>query len=428
MQKSHIRSNKLNTIIKKLYDVHPNKSVEQLFEIFTKLNHNFDDNIYNLFFIHARNISDIDDIIKLCKMNSINFQEAMYATIIKSYCSKLEVIKSEKIFNKMKLNKIKLKQRTYTHFIKMYNTLQYYDKLLDIYIQIKSNDIKLLIEDYIYLFDAFFKLSNIEFANKVLEDMQGNNICFNKNNLNKFKEIFKNNDVFKLTTISKKGLCNINKYVLKLIDITAEQRLNMILSFDIEINDNKLKLFKKFKKWLYNTKNINVIIDGANVGYFNNRPNKGNIINFKQIENIRKTLSKLGYNIIIILHQRHTQNMNESQKNLYNFWKNNNSLYCTPIGMNDDIFWLYASLYLSAYIITNDRMRDHKFNILDNHIQRWKNKYIIKYDFKNTKPTLYFPNNYSETLQNIDQIYWYFPFKIDQNKLQWFFICLDNLM
>ena len=132
MQKSHIRSNKLNTIIKELYDLYPEKSVEQLFEIFTKLNHNFDDNIYNLFFIYSRNISDIDDIIKLCKINSINFKEAMYATIIKSYCSKLEVIKSEKIFNKMKLNKIKLKQRTYTHFIKMYNTLRCYDKLLDI--------------------------------------------------------------------------------------------------------------------------------------------------------------------------------------------------------------------------------------------------------------------------------------------------------
>ena len=165
--------------------------------------------------------------------------------------------------------------------------------------------------------------------------------------------------------------------------------------------------------------NNNIIIDGANIGYFNNRPGKGNIINFKQIETIRQKLINIGYNVIIILHKRHTDKMNEIQTKLYKSW--GKKIFCTPIKINDDFFWLYASLYLSAYIITNDRMRDHQLSISHHKMDIWKKKYIITYNFNKNIPQLYFPKNYSQTIQNIQNT-WYIPFNDENKTITWYFI------
>jgi proteinaceous RNase P len=199
----------------------------------------------------------------------------------------------------------------------------------------------------------------------------------------------------------------------------------MMVYLDIQINDSKLKLFKKFKQWLHINSDIDIVIDGANVGYFNNRPNKGNSINFKQIDNIRTELTKMGNNVVIILHKRHTKEMTKFQNMLYNNWIKNNQVYITPVGINDDIFWLYTSLYSSAYIITNDRMRDHHFNIDYNKIVKWKKKNIINYEIQKKSPKLFFPKKYSETFQNINKYTWFFPFNDKENKLQWFFTKIE---
>jgi len=421
MKKNNSRSQKLSNIVKTLYDQNPNKQFTEIFLLFKQLNIKFDNNIFNLFLINSRNINDINDIVTFCNTYSITFNESMYATIIKSYCSYLEIINSEKFLMKMKQNKIKLKQRTYTHFMNMYNKLNEYEKLLDIYEEIQSKNIKMQLYDYIYLFDTFLKNKNFKIIQNILKDLENNSTIFNIKYLEQIKIIFtKNNFNFIPTKISDKGICCFNNYKLKRLDILPQERISCMMIIDLQIPDKRLSHFQKFKKWLHNINSTNnIIIDGANVGYFNNRPGKGNIINFSQIETIKQQLEYQDYNVVIILHKRHSEKMDKQQTKLYKSWKNN--IFLTPIGINDDFFWLYASLYLSAYIITNDRMRDHQLSINHHKMEIWKKKYIITYDFIQNKFQLSFPKIYSQTVQNNKNIC-YIPF-IDENKtITWYFI------
>jgi len=422
MEKNNNRSDKLCNVIRDLYEKNENISISELFKLFEHIGHKFDNNIYNIFLINSRNVNDIDDIINLCIEKNIKFEESLYATIIKSYCLYLEVEKSERFLAFMKKNNIKLKQRTYTHFIRMYDRLCNYDKLFQIYNEIKFYNIKLLSIDYITLINSFLKEGSIEKITKLVQDIENNDICFNECHINLLKQIFKNNRLqFFPTILTEEGFCEINECNLKPINITHNDRIEMMVHLDIQITDSKLKLFKKFKQWLYNHSDINIVIDGANVGYFNNRPNKGNSINFKQIDNVRTELTKMGNNVVIILHKRHTKKMSKSQNMLYKNWMKNNQIYITPVGINDDIFWLYTSLYSSSYIITNDRMRDHHFNISYNKIVKWKKKNIINYEISKNLPKLFFPKKYSETFQNLNKYTCFFPFNNKENKLQWFF-------
>ena len=427
MEKNNIRSDKLCNVIKDLYEQNENISINEIFKLFEHIGKKFDNNIYNIFLMNSRNVNDIDDIICLCRQKNIKFQESLYATIIKSYCSYLEVDKSEKFLTFMKENNIKLKQRTYTHFITMYDKLCNYDRLFQIYDETKLYNIKLLSIDYITLINSFFKEGSKEKITKLFQDIENNDIYFNECHINLLKQIFKNNNLlFSSSIITKDGFCEVNKCNLKPIDVTHNDRIEMMVYLDIQISDSKLKLFKKFKHWLYNHSHINIVIDGANIGYFNNRPNKGNSINFKQIENVRTELTKMGHNVVIILHKRHIKEMSKFQKILYCNWIKNNQIYLTPIGLNDDIFWLYISLYSSAYIVTNDRMRDHHFNIGHNKIVKWKKKNIINYEIiQRNFPKFSFPKKYSETFQNINKYLYFFPFTIGENELHWFFTKIE---
>ena len=103
--------------------------------------------------------------------------------------------------------------------------------------------------------------------------------------------------------------------------------------------------------------------------------------------------------------------------------------YETPYNINDDIFFIYASLISNSYIITNDKLKDHQFKIsektkINNTIQRLTNEKVINFYFNSKSWTesnlkLTFPNNYSTEIQNINN-YWHFPY---HNK----WICYNNI-
>ena len=64
----------------------------------------------------------------------------------------------------------------------------------------------------------------------------------------------------------------------------------------------------------------------------------------------------------MILHQRHFKRLSERQHRLVEAWKRNRILYQTPHRMNDDWFWLYGALALTAQnphlvVVSNDEAR-----------------------------------------------------------------------
>ncbi len=363
-------------------------------------------------------------MIQILKINAVKFDESIYSTIIKSFCKYNDIINVEKYLAEMKNNNIKLKQRTYTHLIQMYYNHNNVNKLKQLYNDVKIYKININENDYLLILIKFFKNNITIYFNEILNYLEHNNLLLT---MSLFPLL---NDTFKLnpTTISEKGYCMKSNALLKLQDISYNDKIRMMVKLDINISNKKLKQFHKFKTWMYNSPKYDVVIDGANIGYYNHRPDKNNDkICFLHINNTLKSLSNKKYNVLIILHERHFKNITKNELNIVKNWKNNNNIYISSSGINDDIYWLYISMYHSAYIVTNDNLKDHQFN--SNKINIWKNKYIINYDISNNNEFIFhFPKIYSKCIQKINDLL-YLPF-INDNEVKWYYtkVCFKNVL
>jgi ribonuclease P protein 3 len=131
-----------------------------------------------------------------------------------------------------------------------------------------------------------------------------------------------------------------------------------------------------------------VVIDGANIGYYKqNFMNSPHHVNYEQIDWIVRYFTyTLNKRVLLVMHNRHfTKRMLPSKyQYIIDFWMNNNILYQTPAGMNDDWFWMHAALKYKSLVVTNDEMRDHHFQMLaPKFFLRWKERHQIHFDFGN---------------------------------------------
>ena len=159
--------------------------------------------------------------------------------------------------------------------------------------------------------------------------------------------------------------------------------------------------------------NIDFIIDGANVGYFEQRPDLGGTLSYS---NIDKVVKQLPGTKIIFLHEMH------NRKNKYvDRWNTEGLVYFTPRGMNDDWFWLYLGIHnLKSKIISNDNIGDHYFKCYHSKcFMKWRDLTMIKFkkstsgfDFKIPKPY--------RTETQYSELKWHIPIKNDT------WLCLDN--
>ncbi len=163
-----------------------------------------------------------------------------------------------------------------------------------------------------------------------------------------------------------------------------ERISNKILSTTLR-HDNGLLISKSERcaiidKWteferLLSGNQFDLIIDGANLGYVNAKGSSD--INIRFIQNtIKDIILKTNKKVLLIIHQRHTQKI--KQLVLPPNIMANLKIYTTPNNVNDDWFWLYASLFSKAFILTNDQSRDHGCMVAyQNEIKRWIQTYQI---------------------------------------------------
>jgi pentatricopeptide repeat protein len=113
---------------------------------------------------------------------------------------------------------------------------------------------------------------------------------------------------------------------------------------------------------------FNIIVDGANVGYFRqNYLGAPNHVNYQHIDQLLQHLRALGHRPLLILHSRHCTKFmvpDEECEGIIQRWRSENCMYATPKGFNDDWFWLYAAVAHRCKVVTNDEMRDHHFQLL----------------------------------------------------------------
>ena len=129
----------------------------------------------------------------------------------------------------------------------------------------------------------------------------------------------------------------------------------------------------------------NLIIDGANVGFFKqNYIGAPSHIDYKQLDWMLRSLRKSGYNPLIILHCRHLfpKRLPTNCIEMTKRWTDEKDAFITPTGANDDWFWLYATVSLKCCVVTNDLMRDHHFQMLGpRYFPRWRERHVVNFNF-----------------------------------------------
>ena len=214
-----------------------------------------------------------------------------------------------------------------------------------------------------------------------------------------------------------KSCCSKCNEVLCVDSLNRDDILTFLSNIEIKYN------MQKFKQWIRKNNSYNVIIDGANVGYYNQRPDLGGTLNVSQIDKIYEYYNSLQKKVLIFLHRKHIVTL-EKNDSIYKKWKKTKSIYFTPFKSNDDIYWLYYFLHSKidtkcSLLITNDNMSDHIFQLLDREqFSRLKNSTILNYDFVNSDLVITSSIEYSEVYQeNGDHVH--IPF-VTNDKILWF--------
>lgn len=172
----------------------------------------------------------------------------------------------------------------------------------------------------------------------------------------------------------------------------------------------------RFNNHLRTSGPFDVVVDGANVGYFKqNFADAPRHVDYEQIDWVIRHFTKMGKRVLLVIHERHFSPglMPSKYKTLENDWQEQGVLYKTPRGMNDDWFWLHAALEHKTLVLTNDEMRDHHFQMLAPRIfLRWKERHQVRFEFgawgkkvdgneSRRKVELTYPEPYSRRIQRV---------------------------
>ncbi|PWA45015.1 Ribonuclease Zc3h12a-like protein [Artemisia annua] len=153
-----------------------------------------------------------------------------------------------------------------------------------------------------------------------------------------------------------------------------------VLSFHYEV------AFHILKDWLDQHNDFEAIVDGANIGLYQQNFAEGGFSVSQQLEVVVSELYKRSNKWpLVILHDKRIRGLlaNPANRGLLQGWIDNGILYGTPVGSNDDWYWLYASVKLKCMLVTNDQMRDHIFELLgSSFFPMWKERHQVGASFR----------------------------------------------
>merc|ERR1711861_76735 len=138
--------------------------------------------------------------------------------------------------------------------------------------------------------------------------------------------------------------------IVNISDSTSDRNNNKRKYEDMNDIDVRKAKWDHFMDWLAKSRlnrNFDVVIDGANVGYYKqNYSNAPGCIDYKQLNGVMKYVRSIGLSPLLILHCRHVEKQmipNSEASDIIEEWRNGGYLYATPRSFNDDWFWIYAA-------------------------------------------------------------------------------------
>ncbi|KAJ6365434.1 hypothetical protein OIU76_030250 [Salix suchowensis] len=198
------------------------------------------------------------------------------------------------------------------------------------------------------------------------------------------------------------------------------------LAMEREVKAN----FSEFQNWVEKHATYEAIVDGANIGLYQQNFAEGGF-SISQLDAVIKDL----YNQsgkkwpLIILHNKRLRALllNPSTRELIQEWIEKDVLYTTPHGSNDDWYWLYAAVKLRCLLVTNDEMRDHIFELIgSDFFVKWKERHQVRYTFVKGKLELQMPPLFSIVIQESENGSWHVPVAGDGNDSPQSWLCVSR--
>ncbi len=370
------------------------KSSRVLYTYIQDNNINLSIDVYNgLLHLNVDDLSFVNNVIEYIKTKSITPTEATYTLHIKSMCTNGQVTSAIKLL--INISQIGIKPHTRT-----YNTLlEHADDISQVHLLWKhmtEYNVQKTLGTYNIILIKLGKLFEIKSVYNYLNSLKQNFDYIDEplcRTLIQLAGTF--NKFTQLVNINGQGLCPHCQSIFKLIPITRKQKNKFMQA--LTTADPQLKRFNAYLK-----RDYDVIIDAANVALYGNRP-----FEFNRIRSVINYYVNNGKFVLVILNRGRRCEISDSLSS-----RGKVNVYYTPRGVNDDLFWLYATFKSpGTMVVTNDEMADHKYyTIKDKRLfGRWLQQYRIKFSFdRNDTLTLIEPLVYTECIQVINSC-WHFP-------------------
>jgi len=229
------------------------------------------------------------------------------------------------------------------------------------------------------------------------------------------------------TKVDNNGVCEANRGQLRSFELSEADQVLFCDGVSKLCNPRHAESFEEFKAWVADVAShqgpFEVVIDGANVGM-----HKQNFVNggfsMVQVRNVVKHFEDAGKRTLLVMHQRHMDRELQKQDPVIRKACHDlkSTLYSPARGTNDDWYWLYAAVACgsSAYVVSNDQMRDHTFQLLSpKYFARWRERHQVYFTLQGSKirPEFTYPLEYSYRIQSsLDGNAWYFPITDVVNK------------
>nr|XP_043612675.1 proteinaceous RNase P 2 [Erigeron canadensis] len=225
--------------------------------------------------------------------------------------------------------------------------------------------------------------------------------------------------VVERTNVDLGGCCCACKTQLACVDIGGDDTEKFAQSVvALAIEREKRSNFTQFQNWLDEHNNFEAILDGANIGLYQQNFAEGGF-SVSQLEIVVNELYKRSNKWpLVILHDKRVRSLfaDPSNRGILEEWIDRGVLYGTPVGSNDDWYWLYASVKLKCMLVTNDEMRDHIFELLGrSFFPMWKERHQVHYAFPKGKLKLQMPPSYSLVIQEAERGTWHAPIAGEYN-------------
>ncbi|RLN87337.1 hypothetical protein BBJ28_00016624 [Nothophytophthora sp. Chile5] len=349
-------------------------------------------------------------------------EESTYSALIK-LCSKDQDFEAcTELLAAMEAETVAPKLRTFTPLLLAYSEVGNLDKCVWVHEKMVSHALEPTETDYVALLRVCVKTGNAErfyaFLDAFIEDiMQPGPSAWEV-----LKDWFSSEaaqvDGRKWTisegTVSKDGVCSVTGDQLRSLELApaVEKALLDKVEQLVRTDEKRIAQWDAFKQWLEASGPFDVVVDAANVGYFNQNFDGGGF-SYEQIASMVEHYEAQSKKVLLLLHQRRTEDeqVPPEHRSLVAQWRARGVMYNCQTGNNDDWYWLYAAVKLGGrtLLVSNDEMRDHHFQMIhDRALARWKERHQVHYQVRGRRVEAEEPPPFSARPQRVGET-WHFP-------------------